>query len=394
MCTKPYINNEGKKFPCGQCLSCRIGRTKMWQRRVLNEMEYWKQKKNNAIFVTLTYNEEALPENKSLRRKDLKDYCKRLRNYMNRKYKRPIKYIGVGEYGEEEMRPHYHLIVIGMKYEESKVPIQITKRTRIMDGKQVSWFEKYEKRVNKDPEIIEAMWNNSTYRGFVDIGTDYSEFEKAIGYVTGYIQKKLLGKNHAKKYKDLGIEPPFLNVSHGMGKQWVIDHKEDIIREGGLGKWTYYDITETGKSKGPIRKVENIPKGYYRYLEQICTAEEIDKLKEKVKARGEAHEAEFRKQLEAEGVPVKEDDWLLKYPLNMISSIKKYYEKYGETPEIKDKGLLAKIRLEEHKEARRKFFERLKGRGHKTRSLLSKSEAEVIQQMKIIKKSQQDDVPF
>lgn len=65
------------------------------------------QYKDNT-FVTLTYDEKKLPENQSVCPSVLSAFVKR-----HRKAGHKFRYFGVGEYGENTMRPHYHLALFG-----------------------------------------------------------------------------------------------------------------------------------------------------------------------------------------------------------------------------------------------------------------------------------------
>jgi len=337
MCTKPYIDKEGRRFPCGQCMGCRISRTETWKRRVLNELEYWqKNEAMNYTFATLTYNDESLPENGSLRREDVKNYCKRLRWYMRKFHEKEIKYLAVGEYGEGNDRPHYHLIILGMTAKKI-----LKTREGVKSEKKRYYYED-----NPNIEIIDKCWNNGIQRGITQVSTKYRDPGEAIGYCTGYIQKKLLGKNDAKAYKDSGREPPFLNVSKGMGKQWILDHKEEIIRDGGI--FTYKKNRLTGEMERIIR---NIPKGQYRVLEQNLSEEELETLKTNITARGEKHEQKMLLEMRRRGIPALEGDWILEYPLKMLDSIQAYWEKYGETPTVKKVKELANLQREANKKA-------------------------------------------
>jgi len=130
----------------------------MWKRRVLNELDYWNERPFNALFVTLTYCDEALPEKGSLVREDIKKYCMRLRKHMLTHHNRKIKYMAVGEYGENGTeRPHYHLIILGMKYERWKEAIPSSKFTRIEDGKTKTYYAKYKWKEGTEHKIAERM---------------------------------------------------------------------------------------------------------------------------------------------------------------------------------------------------------------------------------------------
>lgn len=135
--------------PCGQCLMCRINRSRVWQHRMMLESMC------HAVssFVTLTYSPEACPSDMSLRPDDLTGFIKRLRSALG---ERKVRYFGVGEYGEEESRPHYHLALFGVGL--------------------------------PDKVLIERCWS----QGFVLVG---SLTKDSARYMTGYVIKSL---------KDLG----------------------------------------------------------------------------------------------------------------------------------------------------------------------------------------------
>lgn len=108
MCDHPRLmdtNGIITPFSCGQCLCCRINKAREWKHRILLEMTEHKQ---NA-FITLTYQDENLPKNGTLSRKDLTNFLKRLRHFAEPNF----RYFAVGEYGEDTYRPHYHLAAFG-----------------------------------------------------------------------------------------------------------------------------------------------------------------------------------------------------------------------------------------------------------------------------------------
>jgi len=65
-----------------------------------------------SSFVTLTYDQQHLPENGSLRPRDIQLFLKLLRKRMGAD--RPLRYYFVGEYGDETQRPHYHAALFGV----------------------------------------------------------------------------------------------------------------------------------------------------------------------------------------------------------------------------------------------------------------------------------------
>lgn len=61
-----------------------------------------------ASFVTLTYDEEHVPDGGSLFPRDLQLWLKRFREAVG-----PCRFFAVGEYGDQSWRPHYHVALYG-----------------------------------------------------------------------------------------------------------------------------------------------------------------------------------------------------------------------------------------------------------------------------------------
>lgn len=111
----PAFNNKPFQtamisYPCGKCPLCLRKRLSTWIFRIEKEME----RSLNSQFITLTYDNEHLPSNKSVNKRDVQLFLKRLRK--NQKTRgienhQPIRYICVSEYGTKYARPHYHLLL-------------------------------------------------------------------------------------------------------------------------------------------------------------------------------------------------------------------------------------------------------------------------------------------
>ena len=215
-CTNPVnILSEsiGKvlKVPCGKCTRCRIARTREWTVRIMHEANYHPKK----IFTTLTFNNENLPLDQSIRRNELQKFIKRLRKRVDRK----IKYYACGEYGENGDRPHYHAILFSMSLKA------------------------------EDQQAILDCWPY----GFVKNGTVTYDSAR---YVAQYINKKLSGKQAKEQYGDR--EPPFCLMSKGLGKQYALDNRDQLIKNKGC--------TIRGKQAGLPRyymKVLDIDKDFF-----------------------------------------------------------------------------------------------------------------------------------
>lgn len=109
MCLYPvYV--KGNWCACGHCLECLMARSNEWSFRIMNEASLYMRN----VFVTLTYNEDNLPQGGVLVKRDLQLFVKRLRKKL---YPQKVRYFACGEYGSKGKfhRPHYHIIVFGWR---------------------------------------------------------------------------------------------------------------------------------------------------------------------------------------------------------------------------------------------------------------------------------------
>ena len=86
------------EIPCGRCVACRKHAQQVWAFRCLAES----QEHPYSYFLTLTYDEQHLPKDSKLVKRDLQLFNKRLRKVSN------FRFFACGEYGEMSKRPHYH----------------------------------------------------------------------------------------------------------------------------------------------------------------------------------------------------------------------------------------------------------------------------------------------
>lgn len=209
-CTRPVrLYKYDITVPCGKCLACRMQRSKEWATRLLHELDNYNAQ---GIFITLTYNDEYLPEDKSIRKKELQDFFKRLRKRIDG---RKIKYYACGEYGEQLGRPHYHAIILGLRFDEKS--------------------------------IIERSW----VKGTVHVGTVTYD---SCRYVADYVFKKY-NIDYLNRLKKESKVLPFQLQSQGIGKDYAIKNKDQIISN--------LNITIKGRNVGIPRyykKILNIDK--------------------------------------------------------------------------------------------------------------------------------------
>lgn len=107
LCDKPF-NKGGMAFGCGQCHPCRFNKRREWSSRIVLES----QKHVEKCFLTLTYDDAFLPADGSLQPRDIQLFLKRFRKAIA---PTRIRFFFVGEYGDENFRPHYHAAIFGFQ---------------------------------------------------------------------------------------------------------------------------------------------------------------------------------------------------------------------------------------------------------------------------------------
>lgn len=190
-CSHPvYLKDQNITVPCGKCFYCRRKYVLMWSLRLTHELITYN---NNAVFVTLTYNEENLPSDKSVSVRDVQLFIKRLRKYYS---DIKIKYFCVSEYGSENrtFRPHYHLIIYGLNFDDTKE--EVFKHSAI---------------------FTKNIWK----KGFCKVKPCH---QNTIGYTLKYIMKNVLyeNKNLIKK----GLKVNFSLKSKGLGLDYLLQNWE------------------------------------------------------------------------------------------------------------------------------------------------------------------------
>jgi len=193
LCLKPvFVEKAGFWANCGHCPYCRLVRRQEWQTRLTHEFN---TQSCRALFVTLTYKDEFLPENRSLSKRDLQLFFKRLRKALG---DRKIKYYAAGEYCPSTLRPHYHAIIFGVD--------------------------------NKDIDTVFKAWGMCDSAHFK---AEVPQSKKCFGYTAGYSSKKL----GADTLRDAKCIPEFQLQSAGIGKLWCLRHsslyKKGFYRESG-----------------------------------------------------------------------------------------------------------------------------------------------------------------
>lgn len=228
---------------CGKCEICRIEKSKDWTTKGWCESQMWK----HSTFVTLTYNNENLPEKRMLRRADIQKFWKDLRYHLYKNTKKkseidltlersrmeeiysnwmedtfgknsrrrnryPIRYLNCGEYGPMTKRPHYHAVIWNFE------PMDMRRFSKDRRG---YWLYTSEK--------LNKIWN----KGYVIVGNATPE---TVGYVARYCTKKFsrTEEEHEKMKKKKQIE--FIGASSlgYLGYFYWVKFKDMLKRNMGV----------------------------------------------------------------------------------------------------------------------------------------------------------------
>lgn len=219
---------NGLLIPCGRCMGCRLEHSRQWAMRCVHESKCF----SDSCFITLTYDPEHLPADGSLVRKHTQDFMKRLRDrfdgldavMVNDELRKPIRYYGCGEYGDEGNRPHYHFCLFNFDFPDRKYLCR------------VNGFNYY------TSEVLREIW------GFGNVTVCDFSFETAA-YVARYCTKKVTGDKAAEHYAGRLPEFSMMSTKPGIGKLWldkfgdsdVFPHDSCIARGRECKVPRYYD---------------------------------------------------------------------------------------------------------------------------------------------------------
>lgn len=164
--------------------------------------------------VNLTYDNEHLPKNYSVSKTELQLFLKRLRKSLE---PQKIRYFACGEYGDQTLRPHYHLLIFNYR------PTDLKYYKTSKSGHPIF-----------TSESLSKIW---TY-GHADLG---SVTYQSAGYIARYAMKKLSGENertadyYTRQHPLTGtfhtVEPEFCLSSRrpGLGSTWFDKFKSDCF---------------------------------------------------------------------------------------------------------------------------------------------------------------------
>lgn len=187
-----------RKFACGQCRGCRLEVSRQWAVRCVHEAALYKKN----CYVTLTYNEESL-ESRSLIYPHFQKFVRAFRKKIG-----PVRFYMSGEYGENNLRPHFHALFFGYDFPD-----------KVYLGKSPSGFTLYRS------ELLESLWKF----GFSSVGA--VTFESAA-YVARYVMKKVNGPMAEEHYDGRVPEFSRMSLKPGIGAGWIKKFAGDVLPDG------------------------------------------------------------------------------------------------------------------------------------------------------------------
>lgn len=195
-------------LPCGRCVGCRVARARAWAIRCMHESKLH----DSNSFITLTYDDDHYPGPCLGSAKDsvgpafdLQLFMKRLR----RSRGNGIRFFACGEYGEENLRPHFHALLFGVTFLAR---------------------EKIGSNLWRSPEL-EKLWPFGM-SSFGDVTY------QSAGYVARYSVKKVNGDLAVEHYKRvhlatgeiIDVVPEFgrMSLRPGVGYDWFLKYWRDV----------------------------------------------------------------------------------------------------------------------------------------------------------------------
>lgn len=200
-------------LPCGQCIGCRLERSRQWAVRMMHEASLHQ----DNCFLTLTYDPQHLPGDLSLDKRHFQLFMKRFRKRCGK-----VRFFHCGEYGESSGRPHYHAIFFGFDFPDKEV---YTERNGV--------------RLYSSA-LLDELWGLGVCR----IGA--VSFE-SCAYVARYVMKKVTGDSAESFYSRVSLSgsvysvlPEYCTMSRrpGIARQWFEEYgseaypSDEVISRG------------------------------------------------------------------------------------------------------------------------------------------------------------------
>ena len=202
---KALVNGRTITLACGKCIDCRLRYSREWALRCMHEQ----QMSGASSFVTLTYDDEHIPDDWDLNYYHFQLFMHKLRKTISG----AGRFFMSGEYGDTTFRPHYHAILFNCDFADKVFH-------SCKDG--INYYTS---------AMLARLWGH----GFCLIG---DVTLASAGYVARYNLKKITGPSAGSAYQFItpdGVlvdrRPPFCKSSlqPGIGATWFDKFHADVF---------------------------------------------------------------------------------------------------------------------------------------------------------------------
>lgn len=214
-----YVD-QPMQVPCGQCIGCKLERSRQWAVRCQHEASLHLFN----CFLTLTYSDENLPRDYSVDKVAVQLFVKRLRKHFNGA---EIRYYACGEYGDTTGRPHYHAIIFGIDFAD---------KTFVKESAGGNLY--------RSPTLDKIWGLGNAWIGSVTF--------QSSAYVARYCTKKITGPAAQDHYGSRKPEFALSSTRPAIGKRYAERHLNESI--------TYDTVIGDHREQKPPRYYDKVLK--------------------------------------------------------------------------------------------------------------------------------------
>lgn len=192
------------KVGCSKCIGCLKIRSMTKAIQLHCELQ---TTEGYSWFITLTYDDDHIPDNLSLYKPHITNFIKALRRHREKyKHSGKFRYEQVGEYGTKTLRPHHHMAAFNLQLDDLEL---------------YSDNGKYKQYVSK---LIEKKWSNGSViiqeLNFSNCLYIAQHSDKKIGNTTPNHEPEVLDAMTGEISKDRVPEYSTRSSNPGIGALW------------------------------------------------------------------------------------------------------------------------------------------------------------------------------
>lgn len=195
-------------------MDCKLEYSRQWAMRGMHEASLYE----DNSYITLTFDDEHLPNDESLDKRTWQLFAKRLRKEVSPK---KFRFIMCGEYGDARNRPHYHAILFGLDFPDKEL-YKVERGFNYYNSPTLSFCWPFG----------HAVIANVTF--------------ETVAYVARYVTKKITGDMADEHYQRVDaltgeishVLPEFFLTSRGgrsgergIGYRWWEEFKSDLKKD-------------------------------------------------------------------------------------------------------------------------------------------------------------------